>query len=99
MGAVVSDEEEDPITEAREQGYLAGVRSANLNALRHVLSEMRCNGDDAEAKLHAWRLERGEIVALLRRVCAEHGDLEWEDDLHLVDVLDKHLFRHMEIDA
>jgi hypothetical protein len=36
-----------------------------------------------------------ETRAMLRRVCGEHGDLDWADDLHLADVVDKHLSVHL----
>lgn len=40
--------------------------------------------------------ERSAAVAMLRQVCAAHGDNDWSDNLHLADVLEKHLWRHLE---
>jgi len=37
-----------------------------------------------------------ETRAALRRVCEEHGDNDWRDDLHLADVVEKHLGRHLD---
>ena len=43
-----------------------------------------------------WFLERHEVLEMLRQVCEEHGDNDWPDDLHLADVIEKHLWRHLE---
>ena len=39
--------------------------------------------------------ERVEVVAYLRGVCEVEGDNAWEDDLHLQDVIEKHLMCHL----
>ena len=44
----------------------------------------------------AWAIERQEIVAQLRSFCEEYGDNDWPDELHLADVLEKHLYRHVD---
>jgi hypothetical protein len=41
-------------------------------------------------------VEREESVAMLRTVCTNFGDNDWPDDLHLADVIEKHLWRHLE---
>ena len=46
-------------------------------------------------QLAALRAERLEAVAALRRICSEHGDNDWSDDLNLSDVIEKHLARHL----
>jgi hypothetical protein len=43
--------------------------------------------------------EREQAVASLRDICRQFGDNDWPDDLHLADVLDKHLGRHLEGEA
>ena len=35
--------------------------------------------------------ERRETVMALRSLCADFGDLDWTEDLHMADVLSKHL--------
>lgn len=35
----------------------------------------------------------------LRSVCEDHGDNDWESDLHLADVVEKHLARHLDAGA
>ena len=43
-----------------------------------------------------WELERGATISVLRGLCGEFGDNDWDDNLHLVDVLEKHLEPHLE---
>ena len=33
---------------------------------------------------------------MLRQVCAKYGDNDWPDNLHLADVIEKHLLRNLE---
>lgn len=77
-----------------EQDYLEGQRSAWLSLLIWVLGELGI--DDPEAGKVRWAIEREQTVAMLRRVCQEHGDNRWQEDLHLADVIEKHLWRHLE---
>ena len=39
--------------------------------------------------------ERDEIIAMMRKICAEYGDNDWPDALHPADVLEKHLYCHL----
>ena len=75
-----------------ERSYAEGNRRAWLNVLHTCLREL---GEDAP---NAARLasERQEAVARLRQICDRFGDNDWADDLHLPDVIDKHLGRHLE---
>lgn len=43
---------------------------------------------------HFW-LEIESIIINIVTGCGEIGDFDWPDDLHLGDVLDKHLIRHI----
>lgn len=52
-----------------------------------------------ERQLEELKAERAETVAALRRVCDEFGDNDWPDELHLGDVVEKHLRRHLHSDA
>lgn len=51
---------------------------------------------DLEADNARWVLERQATVAALRLACEDHGDNDWPDDLHLADVVEKHLVRHLD---
>ena len=72
-----------------ETAYIQGSRAAWLQMLRECLRNLSYSGNEAEA--HDWILEREATVAALRELCAEHGDNDWPDDLHLADVINKHL--------
>lgn len=54
--------------------------------------------DSDNAELNALRQEREDVIKLLRRVCAEHGNNDWPDNLHLYDVLTKYLFDILDLD-
>ena len=77
---------------ARDAGYEAGRRATWLSVLSTALREL---GHDAPEGA-ALAKERAETVAVLRQLCAEHGDNDWSDDLHLADVVEKHLARHLD---
>lgn len=42
-----------------------------------------------------WRIERREAITMLRSICHDYGDNDWPDDLHITDIIDKHLYRHL----
>lgn len=82
------------MTEDEELAYEAGRLAALLQLLRQILKAL---GRDAPQWSETARLllEREEAVAALRTLCKEHCDNEWPDDLHLADVIDKHLGQHL----
>lgn len=41
------------------------------------------------------QVELADARAVLRRLCDDHGDNDWDDSLYLADVLDKHLGDHL----
>jgi hypothetical protein len=70
----------------RERG---GERAAWVQLLKQAA---RALGDDVEqVKLAELVAEREQAVAALREVCKEFGDNDWPDNLHLSDVIEKHL--------
>jgi len=73
-----------------EISYRQGERAAWRRILGTAVRELGPEGD-----AERWRLERADVVAQLRSLCEEFGDNQWEDDLHLGDVIDKHLGRHL----
>jgi hypothetical protein len=75
-----------------EKAYERGCQQVWTQILRLALRNLP--GLDKTVEAHV--IERAEIVAMLRTVCERFGDNEWEDDLHLADVIDKHLLRHLE---
>ena len=81
------------MTESEEKLYEAGKRSSSLNLLRHCLKELGYDADNIKA-LNLIE-EREEVIQLLRTVCPEFGDNNWPDNLHLVDIINKHLFNYI----
>lgn len=77
-----------------EQDYVEGSRRAWLSILQLALRHLEI--DDVEAGKARWVSERQEIIAKLREICKRYGDNDWPDDLHLADVIEKHLYDHLE---
>ncbi len=76
-----------------EQGYQAGEAAAARAMLRAMAPYLPSHPD---RKQLSWELERAEALAALRTVCRDHGDNEWPDNLHLADIIEKHLGRHLD---
>ena len=72
-----------------ETSYTMGSKVAWLIMLRECLENLGI--DDPEVGKARWVIERQEAVLALREICAEFGDNDWLDDLHLADVINKHL--------
>lgn len=77
------------MNENEEQAYMRGSRAAWLVMLRECLRQL--GYESPESQQAHWIIEREETIAQLRRLCAQHGDNEWDEKLHLADVIDKHL--------
>jgi hypothetical protein len=76
----------------RDRAYTAGERAAWSALLRTALRELGDEAPDA-ARL---ALEREETLSKLRQVCEEFGDTDWPDNLHLRDVIEKHLLPYLD---
>lgn len=83
------------MNEAEERIWQQGYNAFAARVLRLSLGTLQ-GASKTEVQ---WTLERAEVVAKLREICGEYGDNKWEDDLHLVDVLEKHLLQHLDADA
>jgi hypothetical protein len=79
------------MTDAEEAAYTEGQKAIWRNLIAQALREL--GRDSPEWTSHRWVVEREETVAALRRACRDQGDNDWPDDLHLVDVIEKHLLR------
>lgn len=77
-----------------DASYLRGARAVWRNLLRQALNELGYTAPENTA--HRWVTEREEAIAKLRGLCAEHGDNDWDEHLHLADIIDKHLGRHLD---
>lgn len=80
--------------EDKEQAWLTGNRAAWRSMLGECLKHLGYNTDEAQRV--SWITEREDIIAMLRQICEEHGDNDWPNNLHLGDVIEKHLWRHLE---
>ena len=75
------------------RGWQGGVR----RILAACLRELSSGGDhDALRTVGHLTLERSDTIETLRQVCAEYGDNNWADDLHLGDIIEKHLRRNLD---
>lgn len=77
-----------------EPDYERGSRMAWSLMLQQCLQHLGYKSD--EGSRIAWIVEREELVRALREICERHGDNDWPDNLHLADVIEKHLGRHLD---
>jgi hypothetical protein len=76
-----------------EQIYVEGTNQAYVTMLSVCLKNLGI--DHPEAQHAVWIAERQAVVAVLRTLCEEFGDNDWDDNLHLADVIKKHLSNHL----
>ena len=81
------------MNEEEELSYERGSRAAWNQMLRECLKQL--GYDTPEAQAASWITEREASISALRELCAEYGDNNWEEDLHLADVIEKHLGKHL----
>lgn len=92
---------EDKLQELTESHYLRGQRSALIQQLHSVLRELSIpytSIDEAPENLMTiarLTMEREDTIAALRGVCEDHGDNDWDENLHLADVVNKHLGNYL----
>jgi hypothetical protein len=80
------------MTESGEQKWLQGNRAAWKRIFDMAASELHKDGELDAAALSS---ERMEAIIALRDICEQHGDNDWPDNLHLADIIEKHLHRHL----
>lgn len=56
-------------------------------------------GYDPKCNSSVGLLEREAVIEQLRDVCRELGDNDWEESMHLADILDKHFGMHLYANA
>ncbi len=77
-----------------EAAFERGERAAWASVLIEACKALGYKTD--EGALAAALAERERAVVALRKVCAIHGDNDWPGNLHLADVIEKHLGRHLD---
>ena len=81
-----------------EVSYIQGSRVAWSRMLGVCMGELgyKIEEDDPEvSKKVRWAMEREAAIAELRDVCGDYGDNDWDEELHLADIIEKHLGRHL----
>lgn len=85
--------------ETNERHWINGHRAAWRGLLGQAIRELRGDGveaEDPELRAAVLLAQLEDVRAALRRVCEDHGDNDWPDNLHLGDVIEKHLGRHLD---
>jgi hypothetical protein len=86
----------EQLEKARELGYIEGRRRTAINLMYYALKEQAGLGiEPCEATAVRLIAERQEALATLRNLCSMYGDNDWDDDLHLSDIIEKHLVRNI----
>lgn len=79
------------VDDRHEEGYVEGSTRAWLTVLSLALTNLGHAAPDSARLVN----ERAEAISQLRSICRDHGDNDWEDNLHLSDIIEKHLARHL----
>lgn len=82
------------MTESEERAYIQGQRAVWLSVMRVAIRELCDDGIDLDPV--TMLAEREAAIAALRDVCEDHGDNDWDEDLHLADIIRNHLQKHLE---
>lgn len=88
------------MSDRNDRHFIRGERAVYRRLLSFALKGLGADDapdDLAQAHLRIVRLEShlADVRAQLRMLCDDFGDNDWEDDLHLADVIDKHLGDHL----
>ncbi len=98
-GEAAPDESLIEVERRSEYGLKDAVEDLNgLNEGWHAIDAVRrvtTYIDLLSAEVVQHQLHEADIRAVLRNVCKDFGDNDWPDDLHLGDVIDKHLARYL----
>ena len=76
-----------------EDGYVSGKRQTAITLLRLALTELGEHAPQGTREI----LERQETLSALRQLCRDLGlSSDWDDRLHLADVVNKHIFHQLQ---
>ncbi|MEE9612554.1 MAG: hypothetical protein V3W19_14970 [Desulfatiglandales bacterium] len=78
-----------------EQSYIQGSRMAWRLMLEECIRNLGYETTDPQIRIARFISEREEAISHLRSLCEEFGDNSWEATLHLADIIDKHLGKHL----
>ena len=86
------------MNEAEEQAYIQGQHSVWLRLLDRAIRELGYPAADTllgNQFVARYISEREKALAVLRDLCAGFGDTNWDSELALADIIDKHLGKHL----
>lgn len=86
-------EDKDNEQDKRDQIFTDGERAALIGVLGHCIRHL--TGMETRTREQLLYEREGAIQAL-RTICEAHGDNDWPADLHLADIINKHLARHLD---
>jgi hypothetical protein len=72
-----------------DDDYVRGQRQVWASILSTAKQQLGVTGETVESLL----AEREAAIEALRSVCEDFGDNDWQPDLHLADIIEKHLAR------
>ena len=75
-----------------ERAYEQGRREVYADIIRSAIRGLGYEGRPLESLV----AEREAAISALRNLCAKHGDNEWSNNLHLADIIEKHIGRHLD---
>lgn len=86
--------DDEDLVDRLEEAYMRGRKEMAMSIVRRLMPDLELAGDAATCA--ALSIQIVDAKSMLRTICDSHGDNDWEDDLHLVDILGKHLHDHLE---
>lgn len=87
--------EKEAMQAIEEIEYQIGYKQAWLLMLKQCIKSLGYEEKEPDEIKAAWIQEREETILVLRNLCSEYGDNNWPDDLHLRDVIQKHLVDYL----
>ena len=76
------------MSENKELYYLMGQRALLLQDLKRILKELKYMHEDVDISKEQLIAEREEAISALRLKCKDNN---WNEHLHLADIINKHL--------
>jgi predicted secreted protein len=84
------------MTEKEELAYEQGQQIVWRRMLRKCITNLApCFNESADKQFALLLAERSEAIAILRDLCEEFGDNNWDENLHLADIIEKHLGKYL----
>jgi hypothetical protein len=80
------------MNDKQQRAFADGEKQAYISILRECLRNLGINDLEEIQQLELF-VERQNAITALREVCKDFGDNDWSDNLHLADVIRKHLAR------